>query len=311
MRNIMNNLNMNWNSTRLGCLAAAVLLTVLAPLAPSARGEEAEDWKTKAVSPVANPLFFEDPHVRNEIRPIFAYHRIGDDLLDGAGLKGVSEGDARYYALQLRWAVTDRLAIIATKDGYIQTDFKNVPSLSESGWADIAAGVKYAVIKDDENQFILTPGVKIEFPTGNTDVFQGNGDGEWDLFVSSAKSWDNFRVLGSAGVRIPNNFSEETASAHYSLQLDYYTCRWFIPFVTASGMTVLSEADELPLEVEGFDLINFGSSNASGFTQIVGGVGFRSRLLKWADLGFAYEKSLTTPKGLFDDRFTVDLVFHF
>ncbi len=293
------------------CLVGVLTLIGFAALTPPAVGEEVEDWKTKAVSPVANPLFFEDPHIRSEIRPIFAYHRIGDDLLDGAGLVGASEGDARYYALQLRWAVNDRLAIIATKDGYIETDFKNAPALSNDGWADIAAGLKYALIKSEEHQFVLTPGLKFEIPTGNTRVFQGNGSGEWDVFLSSVKNWGDFRALGSAGARIPNDFSEETASAHYSLQFDYHLCRWFIPFITASGMTVLSEADQLPLDVEGFDLLNFGSSNAEGVTQVIGGVGFRSRLHEHVDLGLAYEKSLTTPNGLFDDRFTVDLVFHF
>jgi hypothetical protein len=291
-------------------VAVLTLIGVAAMFSPVV-GEEAEDWLTKAVSPVTNPLFFEDPHIRTEIRPIFAYHRIGDDLLDGAGLVGVSEGDARYYALQLRWAVTERLAIIATKDGYIDTDFENVPSLSNDGWADIAAGLKYALVKSDQHQFLLTPGLKFEIPVGNEDVFQGNGSGEWNVFLSSVKGWGDFRVLGSAGARIPNDFDEETASAHYSVQFDYYSCRWFIPFVTASGMTVLSEGEQLPLDVEGFDLINFGSSDAQGFTQIVGGIGFRSRLHKHVDLGFAYEKSLTKPRGLFDDRFTVDLVFHF
>src|SRR5688572_20190245 len=163
------------------CRATALTLALFAAHTPFASGAEAEDWKVKAVSPVANPLFFEDPHIRTEIRPIFAYHRIGDDLLDGAGLVGVSEGTARYYALQLRWAVTDRLAIIATKDGYIDTDFEDAPALSDDGWADIAAGVKYALIRNDEHQFILTPGVKFEIPTGSLDVFQGNGDGEWNV----------------------------------------------------------------------------------------------------------------------------------
>jgi len=301
--------NRNKFSTR--AAATALALCGLAALGPGLHGADAEDWKTKAVSPVANPLFFEDPHIRTEVRPIFAYHRIADDLLDGAGLVGASEGTARYYALQIRWAVNDRLAIIATKDGYIDTDFDNAPALSDDGWADIGAGLKYALIKSDEHQFVLTPGFKFEIPLGNTRVFQGNGSGEWDVFISSVKNWGDFRALGSVGARIPNNFSEETASAHYSLQFDYYSCRWFIPFITASGMTVLSEGDGMPLDVEGFDLINFGSSDAQGFTQIVGGVGFRSRLHKNADLGFAYEKSLTTPKGLFDDRFTVDIVFHF
>lgn len=270
-----------------------------------------ESWLDKAFSPVANPLFFEDPHINSEIRPIVAFHRIGDDLLGGAGLNGVSEGDARYIAVQARWAVNDRLAIIATKDGYLDVDFDNLPGLSNDGWADIALGVKYAVIKDEENQFILTPGLKIELPTGNEDVFQGNGDGEWNVFVSGAKSWGDLRLLGSAGFRIPNDFEDETASAHYSLQVDYYTCRWFCPFITASGFTVLSEGEGLPLRIEGFDLINFGASDAEGVTQIVGGVGFRSRLAKWADFGFAYESSLTRPEGLFDDRFTMDFIFRF
>ena len=33
---------------------------------------EAVDWKTNTISPVANPMYFEDPVIRTEIRPIFA-----------------------------------------------------------------------------------------------------------------------------------------------------------------------------------------------------------------------------------------------
>jgi hypothetical protein len=273
----------------------------------------------KSVSPVTNPLFFEDPYIRTEIRPIFAYHRIGDDLLNGVGLNGISEGDVRVYALQIRYAVTDRLAIIATKDGYTDIKFDNpaLAGLSRSGWNDIAAGVKYAFIQDKREQFVLSGGVKIELPTGDNKVFQNNGDGEWDVFLSSAKNWDRFQLMGSAGVRIPNNFAAETASAHYSLQASYYTCRYFIPFVSLNGQTVLSETSNggpygLPgLNVEGFDLVNFGADSAGGHTQIVGGVGFRSRVAAHVDFGAAYESSLSSPQGLFQDRVTVDFVIHF
>src|SRR5688572_8992233 len=147
-------------------LALSLAATLVSQL-PAMAADSQPTWMDRSVSPVANPLFFEDPHARTEIRPIFAYHRIGDDLLDGAGLKGVSEGDARYYAVQVRWAVTDRLALIATKDGYLDTDFENVPSLSNDGWADIAFGAKYAVIRNEEKEFILTPGIKLEIPTGS------------------------------------------------------------------------------------------------------------------------------------------------
>ena len=214
-------------------------------------------------------------------------------------------GFARVYAVQLRWAVTERLAIIATKDGYIQTRSDALPS--EDGWADIGAGLKYALIDKPEDQFILTPGLKFELPSGNERVFQGNGDGEFDFFVSSMKGWDKFHVTGSLGARVPIDMDAETASLHYSLQLDYQTCKYFTPLVTLNGFTTLSEGDGPAFGgIEGYDLINFGASDAGGRTQITAGVGFRSQVWKHLDLGFAYEVGVTSPKGLFDDRFTFD-----
>lgn len=263
----------------------------------------AEDWKEKAISPVANPLFFEDPAINSEIRPLFLYHNIDKDFI-------TQGGDVRVYALEARWAATKRLAIIATKDGYI--DFNPKAGLPhKEGWADIGFGLKYALVDNEEQQFLLTPGLKFEVPTGNKRVFQGNGKGEWDAFLSSEKGFGNAHVTGSLGFRVPNDMGAETASTHYSLQLDYYTCQYFIPFVVGNGFTVMSKGDALPLNVEGYDLINFGSSNAEGRTQVTLGSGFRSRLTKSVDVGFAYEFGLTKPKGLFGDRYTVDLIWRF
>lgn len=265
---------------------------------------EAADWKEKSIAPVTNPLFFEDPQIVSEVRPLFVYHQLDDTFVTGGG-------NVRVYAMQARYAVNERLAIIATKDGYIEFNPKNNAVPKADGWADIGAGLKYAVIDDKENQFILTPGFKLELPTGNQRVFQGNGKGEWDLFVSAAKGFDDLQLAGNAGVRLPNDWSEETASAHYSLQLSYYVHQYFIPFVAGNGFTVLSEADQIPLNVEGFDLINFGSSAAEGFTQVAIGAGFRSRLLANLDLGFAFEKGVSKPRGVFDERYTVDLIWRF
>ena len=104
---------------------------------------------------------------------------------------------------------------------------------------------------------------------------------------------------------------EETANLRYALMADYYTCRWFIPFATINAVTTISEGNALPLESEGFDVVNFGSSNAEGTTQAAWGVGFRSRLHKCVDLGFAYEKGFTPGDDIFKDRFTVDLIWRF
>ena len=282
-------------------VAVAATTLLLNGRASAASAQAPADWKEQAISPVANPLFFESPLIQSEVRPIFVYHNISDDFIGGF---------ARVYALQLRYALTERLAVIATKDGFIQLR-PRVGGLRADGWADIGAGLKYALIDDKEHNFILTPGLKYELPSGNRRVFQGNGDGEFNLFVSVMKGWDKVHATASVGGRIPVNFDDETSSLQYSLQLDYHLCQWFIPFVVANGHTVLSEADGPAFGVEGFDLINFGASNAGGFTQVAVGTGFRSRLCKWADFGFAYEKGVTRPKGLFDDRFTVDVILRF
>ena len=86
----------------------------------------AATWAEKSVSPVANPLFFEDPQIRTEIRPLFIHHQVDDDFIVGGA-------DARVYAVQARYAVNDRLAIIATKDGYVEIDLDSGGELD--GWA--------------------------------------------------------------------------------------------------------------------------------------------------------------------------------
>ena len=45
--------------------------------------------------------------------------------------------------------------------------------------------------------------------------------------------------------------------------------------------------------------------------EVAVGGGFRSRRCKSADVGFADEKGIATPKGLFDDQFTVGLIVRF
>jgi hypothetical protein len=262
---------------------------------------QGESWKDNTIAPVTNPLFFEAAQINTEIRPIFIHHEIPTSFLGG--------GDANVYAVQARWAVNDRLAIIATKDGYVDLDLPGA-GISENGWADIAFGLKYAVVDDEENQLLVTPGLKLEIPTGSGDVFQNNGDGEWNLFVSAVKGFDDLHFTGSVGVRIPNDGDDESSFLHWSAQVDYYTCKWFIPFVAFNSFTVLSGGNGA-IPTEGYDLINFGSAAADGETYNAVGFGFRSRLHERVDLGFAYENGVGSDEGIMDDRYTVDMIISF
>ena len=291
----------------LGAVAAVSLVNtinagtpVLAAKNPTAP-VEAVDWKANTIAPVTNPVFFEDAVIRSEIRPIFAYHNMDDSFLGG--------GNAQLYAMQIRYALTDRLAIIATQDGYF--DVNNDAVGNPNGWMDLALGFKYALIDNQESQFILTPGLTFHIPTGERDVFQGHGGGKFNPFVSFQKGFGNVHLSGNVGVRLPVDQDEQSTVAHYSLMLDYYACRYFIPFVSFNAFSVLDDGNNIGLDTEGYDVINFGSANAGGRTQGMLGVGFRSRILDNVDLGLAYEKAVIKPYGLTDDRFTFDICIRF
>jgi hypothetical protein len=289
----------------LGCVAGVWAGTPLDGKALVATPEKTlkSDWVSEAISPVTNPIFFESPFVQSEIRPFFMNHKIDKDFVT----KG---GDVQLYAVQLRWAITDRLALIAVKDGFIS--FSPKTGLThEDGFADLAAGLKYEVIHDDAHQFILTPGFTLELPTGSPAVFQGVSTGEWNVFASAIKGFGKLHLTGNAGLRLPNDWTEKTAQAHYSFQADYSVCRWFIPFVSMNGFSILSTANKIALNNEGYDLINFGSSAAEGRTSVALGLGFRSKIFTHVDIGAAYEKSVTSPHDLFNERLTLDTSFHF
>jgi hypothetical protein len=235
--------------------------------------------------------------------------------IDYYGGKAALGGQVQVMAVQLRYAVNDRLAIISTKDGYIE--FQPDHTLAHHyGFADVAAGLKYALISDPDAQLIVTPGFTIILPTGSTDVYQGYGGAEWNIFLSAEKGFNNFHITGNAGFRLPDNFAEQTAQLHYSLQLDYYANQYFIPFFAANGYTILSDGNRnliqgVPLNTELYDLINSGSTEARGTTQFTVGGGVRSRLVKNVDVGVSYEAGVVDPVGIFDSRITADVIWRF
>ncbi len=82
------------------------------------------------ISPMTNPTYFEDPRNLSELRFIYAQHNV--PLAAGGG-------DVNLFAMQFRARLTDKLSLIATKDGYMTT---NNPLLDD-GWMGVNAGLKY------------------------------------------------------------------------------------------------------------------------------------------------------------------------
>lgn len=275
--------------------------------------------------PISNPTLFDLALPTTNLHPFVMYHRLPNYVNTIIGPVPMG-GDVEVYGLQFEIALNERWSIVATKDGYVRVNPDTQPLWSkESGFANIAAGVKYAFVVDPVNEFAMSGTTTIEFPTGNHDVFQGEGQGAVNLILSGLKLWDAFQLAGGAGAHL--EFDSQLASTSFvSLHASYETCPWFIPLVEVNWHHVLSTGDGRPnffnqaggavpvvATFEGVDLLNFGASNASQNRDFVtAAFGFRSRLRECLELGFAYEVPLTDQNdGIMKDRFTVDLVWRF
>lgn len=283
------------------------------------------DWREFVISPVSNPIFFEDPRIRTEVRLIYLYNRVSDDL--ALELPGVTVplggADIHAFGAQIRVALTPRLALIATNDvGIVFRPDNPIPGTAftnATGYSDLDVGFKYALIDDPAHQFLFTPILTYAIPTGGRSVFQDDNSGIFDVAFSTEKGFDKFHLIANAGFRIPVDSDRNSTEFHYSLHGDYFVHHLFIPFVEFNGWTVVDSppGNKGPLGVfntalntEGADLINFGASDPIG-TQAAIGVGFRSKICKYVDFGVVYEHTVTDPEGAFEQRVTTDLIIHF
>ena len=145
------------------------------------------------ISPMTNPVFFEDPRTLTEARLIFIHHKF--PLAAGSN-------DIQLYAMQMRAALTDRLSIVAAKDGFIVSD----NPLIDDGWADVSLGLKYNLFADACTQRILSSGFAYELPVGSTRALQGNGDGEFHLYLTGGTALgSNGHWISGTGFRLPSN----------------------------------------------------------------------------------------------------------
>jgi hypothetical protein len=280
------------------CVAGAAILAGCLG-ASSARAETLDDM----ISPVSNPVNFEDPRIMSDVRPIFLYHKLSEDFV-------TQGGDVRIFALQARLKLTDNLAFIATKDGWV--DFNPDAVLNdESGIADVGVGFKYAFYQDVAAGQIFTGGLRYEIPVGDEDVLQGQGDGVFNPFVSGAVALGPVNVMAATGFRLPISDGDST---FYDLDLHVDTkLGWFYPLVEFNLVHVMDAGNRLPIADEGQDFFNFGASNSEGENMITMAIGARAKLSDSLSLGLAYQFPLDKSEGsrVTDWRVTTDLIYNF
>jgi hypothetical protein len=336
-------------------VASAILGTGLSSLLAGAALAEAEDctwlpdlrcersggrWEGFE-KPIVGFAQFEDPFITTGLYPYFVWHEYPSSSVMGGG-------ELFAVAVQARLAITDKLAFIATKDGYVwnrpELELNDVaPGAGRShvlpdtqGYLNIAAGLKYALIEDRENHFILSPAVRIELATGSSDTFQGYGNGLWIPSVSAAWSpLEDVHLMGGIGGEIPFSSGKLSSSIFYHLYGDYKVNDRFQPFAQLSGIHwVESGRGELPVRTrlspplrdltltqaqdatrsgrdDGTAEFNLGSKGVDNNDLITFAVGSHFPITKHVTFSVAYERPVTTRKGIFKQRITTGMRFEF
>jgi len=315
------------------------LTLALASLAAAARAETPSDCPTwfpdfqcdrhgrpeGFVAPATAPYVFEDPFITTGVSAWFLWHQFPQSSPPQGGHVNVA-------AVQARIAITDRLAFIATRDGYAWRD----PDLSilehENGLMDLGLGFKYLLVSMPEHSFYLSPSLRFDIPAGSRSVLQGNGDGTIMPGVSFAWGlFDRVHFLGNTGVQIPFDGDDQVTMLFWNLQMDLEVTKWFVPFAGVNAYHYLSNGDgDLKLDtdigtvgfatatnllgsqdVNGMDYGNFGNKGVKGNSVITLAAGARVPIGRHVSLSAAYEIPVTSQKDVIEQRVTTNLMFEF
>jgi hypothetical protein len=255
------------------------------------------------ISPMTNPVFFEDPRTLTEARVIFMNHTI-------PRLTGVttSSDSIQLYAVQVRAALTDELSFIATKDGYVVSG----SPLLDDGWADVAAGLKYNLYSDTCNHRLLSAGLTYEMPVGSTQTLQGNGDGEFHLFLTGMTEFgDEWHWISGLGIRLPVDNSAENQVFYWSNHVDREIVNDVYFLGELNWYNWMSSATAFPLPIEGGDLINLGSAGVAGNNIVTAALGLKYKPSGNMELGIAFECPISNRRDLIENRLTADWILRY
>lgn len=285
----------------------------------------AGDAFAKARRSISNIVYSDSALPQTLLRPVFIYHEFPDQVNTTAGPVAMG-GDLQLYALQFEYALNERLGLVALKDGYINYNpTPGSPFSSTDGFADLAAGLKYAFVYDEELQLVVSGKLMYELASGNTEVWQGNGKGSIDPSILFLKLYEDWQFSGAVGGVLP--VDNDRSSLFYThVHTSYRLHELFMPLFEFNYFRVVDDGNgdsRFPAQVagvvpsivsfEGSDLVNFGASNAEQNPDIATlAFGFRSRVHEGIDVGCTYEIPVTAKNdSLFENRITLDAVIRF
>lgn len=272
---------------------------------PERRPFESDRAFDNFIGPISNPIFTKDPRALTEARLLF----IQNHIPSGHPLGG---GDFQVYALQVRVALTDRLSFIADKDGHAV--IKTPAGGKKTGWLNLAAGLKYSFIRDEERQLLVTSGFMFEPQTGEADVFQSNGRGLFTVFGTLGKEFGcKNHLLLNGGYHFPVDSNANSSLFYAQVHLDRQMFGWMYPLVELNWFhwTQGGNRGLPPALGEGDGLLNLGTTGVAGNDLVTVAAGLKAKLSRNLDAGFAYEVPISNRKDLLSNRVIAELILRY
>lgn len=253
--------------------------------------------------PLDSPLYFEDPFINTDLRPLILYHEFPKDSLLGGG-------DLTVMAVQARLALTENLQFFASADGHSDLEADALPA--GEGWNDLAAGLKYAFYVDKETHTVVSAGARWKLSNGSRDVFQGIED-ELSFFVSGARTVGKFNFIGGVTGRVTTHHNQGNDSLSWDLHANYELCEGFYPVLEYHGFHYLSNGNRLQVRDGLLDYGNLGAGDVAGSSAHWGTIGFRSHFKDGVSFGVGYSHGLnrSANNDIFHRRVITSLIFTF
>ena len=251
--------------------------------------------------PIGSPIYFEDPFINSDLRPVVLYNEFPNGSVAGGG-------DLVVLACQARLALTERLQFFANIDGWADLEAKNLPE--GEGYNNLGLGLKYALLVDRENLGIVSAGVGWRPSNGSREVLQGIED-EIFLFVSGARAWDRFHLIGNVTGRLTTHSEQGNDSLSWNVNASYELFEDFFPLIEYHGFLYLSNGSRIASRDGLLDYGNLGASDVRGSSAHWGTVGFRWNFIPHVSWGFGYGFALrsTSNNDILDRRVTMNLIF--
>lgn len=263
-------------------------------------------------SPVSNPFYFEDPRSLTEIRPIFMYQTIPGSNPVYRG------GNAEFYGVQARVAITDQWSFVMNKLGGVSINPGGgslVPS--ESGFAEIWLGPKFTFYRNTETGTVAAAGLTFQIPAGANSVGQDTGTLSLVPYITAAQnfgctSYGSFNAMGTLGYAFRTD--DQRSDYFYTswhLDFDVGNQHHLYPLVELNWVHYTQSGGAVPFNFEGGDLANFGSTDVSGRNNLSLATGLRYKFTENIQTGLAVQFPLVGTQDLNKFRLTIDLIFRY